>query len=188
MQEPTTKMMHNAHKLVFLAFAYPEHDLEKLMKMLQLPAIDINSCFWIAARNGWLGEPDAKTKSVERIKEPESYDFGPDYQELREKLIYAFHETGSREQDIEEQYLGAWLMGYPQQDILIVMKQLLSEKVLGEYDLTDPKDLKSTYHYFSLYENSEQMWGRKEFEQQPTGAEKPDNSDVEDGGTEAPTE
>jgi hypothetical protein len=58
---------------------------------------------------------------------------------------------------------------------MIALGYLIHTKVLAQYELTDPEDLKSTYTFTSLYENSEQMWGRKYFEKQPTGDEVPED-------------
>lgn len=173
----TNKMLHNANKVAYIAQQYPEHKLGQIIALLGMPAIDINTAIWAATELGFIEEPNKATGEIVIGKLPDTWDFGQEVEDLKEALVYSFTELAKKETDLEETYLGNWTNGYPAHDVLIAMKQLLGDKVLAEYDLTDPMDLKSTYTFYTLYENGEQMWGRKQFETQPTGEEKPDNSD-----------
>ena len=53
---------------------------------------------------------------------------------------------------------------------LIAINHLLEDRVLFEYELTDdnPKLGKSVYKFYTLYENSEMQWGKKNFGVEPT--------------------
>lgn len=179
--KPTKKMLENAHKVTFLIQQYPEHTLEQIISILQLPAIDINSAIWCAVNEGFIEEPGSAGELALKTV-PKKWNFGNTVDELRDAIAYSFAELATKEKDLEENYLGNWTLGYNSHDVLIAMKQLLNDKVLAEYQLTDPEDLKSTYTFYTLWENSEQMWGRKSFKNAPVGdevAEDPNTPEVD---------
>lgn len=175
----TTKILENAHKVTYLVKTYPKKTFKDVLdekgqvidngivSLLAMPAIDINSAIWCAQGYGWLGEPDPETDIMPLLGEPSEWKFGDSLDRLKETILYAFSELAKKETDLEEFHITQWLAGYPTQDMLIAMKHLLETKHLAEYELTDPKDKKSTYKFYSLFENGEQMWGRKSFKVQP---------------------
>ena len=180
MEKYTQKMIENAHKVVFLVKNYPDKNLEHIIAALQMPAIEINNAIWVAVDMGFIVDPDTTEGKMELLKEPEEYQLGQACADLRAMIVFTFNRLATQEKDLEENYMSNWTLGYAGHDVLITLKQLINEHVLATYQLTDPEDTKSTYTFYSLYENSEQMWGRKNFKQQPTGEEVPDTSAPED--------
>lgn len=171
-------MLENAHKVTYIVQQYPQHTVPQIIQLLAMPAIEINTAFWYATNAGWLSEPDPETQRFTFLKAPEKWAFGEAVDTLRDHLLYAFTELAKKENDLDENTLSGWCMGYPSHDQLIALSLMLNDKVLATYDLTDPKDLKSTYTFYTLYENGEQMWGRKNFKEQPTGEEVPEDPDA----------
>lgn len=177
MEEYTPTMVQNAHKVAFLVQQYPDNSLDKLISALQMPAIDINTAIWLATELGFIKNPEETDGKMVLLSVPEAWDFGQAVTDIKAMLKFSFVELAKREKDLEENYLSNWTLGHQGHDVLIALKQMLNEKVLATYELTDPEDTKSTYTFYSLYENSEQLWGRKNFKTQPTGEEIPDTNE-----------
>lgn len=173
----TGKPLHDIHKVVYLANEYPKKTIQEIAKMFDLSALDINNAIWRAEDMGYLViDADGKF-TVDTV--PEKWEFGEGVADLRAQLIYYFKHMARKEADIEETYLGNVTVGYPSQDHFVVIKQMLSDRVLATYTLTDqleipvskkakargkqPEVREETYTFYTLWENSEQEWGRKQF-------------------------
>lgn len=176
----TKKMLHNANKIGFYIQQYPDKKLPDLLNMLQSPAIDINTALWAAEELGWIAEPNKETGEVKLLTAPKTWEFGKAVDDLEDVLLYAFTKLNAKETDLEEFYISQWTMGYPSLDVLVAIKHLLVDKKLAEYEIETPevdekgnevyKDgekVMETYIFYSLYENGEQMWGRKSFKKDP---------------------
>lgn len=165
----TKKMLHNANKVGFIVQQYPEHKLAEVIKLMAMPAIDINTAIWAAEELGFIGKPDRETGNLEFLVAPERWDFGPEVTDLQEALVYSFTELAKVEKDLEENYMSSWTQGYPTQDVLVAVKQLLVDRVLAEYEINDVDETgtDNVYIFYTLFENSEQLWGRKEFKKDP---------------------
>lgn len=173
-----SKMIENANKVAFLVKQYPDHTLTQIIGLLGMPSIEINTAIWKATELGYITELDTETQKVALgPNAPEVFEFGDTVNELMEMITFSFGELAKKEQDLEENYVSNWTMGYASHDVLIALAHLVNTRVLATYDLTDPKDTESTYTFFSLYENGEQMWGKKQFKQEPTGEEVPTTPD-----------
>lgn len=157
-------ILENSHKIAYLIQQYPEHKLEQIIGLVQLPAIDINVAIWTAIDNGLISEPDQETGKSTFLKAPKKWQFGDTVDPLKETLIYAFKNLAKKESDIEENYLNGWLQGYTPHDELIAMKQLLNDQVFAEYMIEDGD---SQYTFYTLYENRDKLWGRSQFKKDP---------------------
>jgi len=174
-------MNHNANKVAFLVKQYPEHTLTQIIGLLGMPSIDINTSIWAATEMGYITELDQETSRVLPGPDmPRKFTFGSKVNELMQKLHYAFSNLAQREEDLEENYVSNWTLGYDAHDVLIALSHLVNTKVLARYELTDPKDTESTYTFYSLYENGEQMWGKKQFKEEPTGEETPTDPETKE--------
>ncbi len=167
-------ILNNAHKMAFMIKKYPEKTLADHLKVFVVPAIEINTSLWKAAELGLITEPDKETGICTYLKDPKKWVFGSRVDDLITMLEYAFKELAKTERDLDEVYISNWTLGHEAYDVMIALGYLIETRVLAQYDLTDPEDLKSTYTFTTLYENSEQMWGRKYFIKEPTGEEVPD--------------
>lgn len=157
-------MLNNANKFTYLVKQYPEHKLEQLVSLLSTPAIDINTAVWYAVELGFVAEPDKKTGKVELLKQPDSWDFGPDYGALEDMLLYAFQQTAKQKTDLEENYVSNWTLGHPSHDVMIAMLRLLEDERIAKYVIEDGEN---PYTFYTLFENRKKLWGRKQFNKDP---------------------
>lgn len=163
------KTIQNAEKLAYLIKEYPAQKVAEVIKLIHLPSIDINAAIWAAVDLGLIRQPDEKTGFAEFLKAPVEWDFGSDERHLENLIMYCLKKRAEKEQDIEEFFLTTWAMGYGPHDLLIATKRLLERKEIASYDIEDKTNKKapSTYTFFTLYGNSEQLWGRKAFKKDP---------------------
>lgn len=159
------RMTENVHKIAYLVEQYPEKNLEGIIEMLVMPAIEINTGLWLAQDLGILSAPDPETGLMTVLKAPKAWEFGKAVTELQEMILYAYGKMNANETDQEEFDYSAWCMGYAAHDALIAMKQLLEQKKMAQYEVVDGEN---TYTFYTLYENGEQEWGRKQFKTEPT--------------------
>lgn len=162
--EISEQLEHMARKVAYLVKAYPEHTMGKITTLIQAPAIVINGSIWAAQDLGYISEPDSKTGVSKLLKEPESWDMGEGLSEMKRLLVLAFTHLAEKETDLEEHYLSRWTQGFTSHDLLIALKQLEDDKVLAQYLLEDGKE---TYTFYTLYENRDKLWGRKQFKKDP---------------------
>lgn len=172
------KHLHDVHQLVFLATQYPGHTAEKLGALYQIATIDINTTAWLAQDKGFI-DIDKDTKIVTVKNTPEQWQFSDEVTNLMDTLQYAIARLNRQEEDLEENILSMWCIGYAGQDILTSMKYLLKTKVLATYDVKDtveislskkakgrgdkPPTRDETYTFFTLSENLDKRWGTKQF-------------------------
>lgn len=162
-------MLHNANKITYLIEQFPKHSPEEILALLQMPPIDVNAAMWYAQELGWITDINKKTNKMKLLATPDMWDFGPLEKTLEDEIEFCFQRLGKDETDLDEKFLSDWTNGYPAHDVIIAMKRLLNDRVLFEYRLTDTdKDgNENVYKFFTLYENSEMQWGKKNFNKAP---------------------
>lgn len=173
------KALEQVHKIVFLANEYPSKTMQEIAKLFEMPPLDINIAIWRAADMGFLTIDENNKFTIHEV--PDKWELGDNINFLKTQLTYYFSHLARDEADLEETYLSNLTAGYPAHDHLIVMKLLLSERILTSYKLIEEieipvskkakvrgkKPLKhdQAYTFFSLWANSEQQWGRKQFKE-----------------------
>lgn len=182
----TKSMLESAHKFVYLVRAYPEKTMDQVIQLFQMPQIDINCAIWVAIENGWLDTYEAegdipvrdpKTGQVLEIKrgpciygkvvENPEWAFGEVVDEIEHLLEYMFDNLTKKEDDVEENYLGAQMSGYSAHDTLIAVKHLLETEVMHEYEIEDGEN---AYIFYTLKANAGKNWGKKQFKSDPLKA------------------
>ena len=161
-------ILENANKLAYLRKIYPELESSDIMKLLQVSGMDQNAAVWLAEELGFI-TVDKVTSEMAFSIEPDTWQFGTAVETLEESITYCFQQLAKREVDLDERFLTDWLIGVPPQDSLVATQHLVEKRVLFEYELTDetPKTGKSAYKFYTLYENSEMQWGKKNFKKEP---------------------
>jgi hypothetical protein len=159
-------MIENANKLTYLRKLYPELSSEDLLKLLQVSDLDKNVAIWLAEELGFITVDDGE---ITLNQAPETWALGKDIKSLQDTIVYCFKQLAKRETDLDEHFLVDWLIGYPSQNSLLAVQQLVDDRVLFEYNLTDEsaKTGLSVYRFYTLYENSEMQWGKKNFAKAP---------------------
>lgn len=164
-----TKTTQNAHKVAYLVSQYPEKTMNEIINMFQLAPVDMNAAIWAAIDLKLISQPDEKTHIATLAKKPKTWEFGPDVEHLIDTVYYCFEKANAEEKDLEENYMNNWLMGYAPQDHFIAIRRLLENKQLAQYELEDGEN---AYDFFTLYENRDKLWGRKQFKQDPLKTDK----------------
>lgn len=162
-------MLANANKVAYLFQQFPKHSPAEIIALFQMAPVDVNAAMWYAQELGWITELDKKKDKIKFVKAPKAWNFGERQSTLEDTILYCFKRLAKDETDLDEHFLSDWTNGYPAHDVIIAMKQLLNDKVLFEYILTDvDKDgNENAYKFFTLYENLEMQWGKKNFRQAP---------------------
>lgn len=177
----STKALQDVHKAVFICNEYPDKTIREVASLFELGALDINNALWRAEDLGFITVEEARTFKVNKL--PAEWNLGEDVDLLREALLYTFNHMARSEADLEETYLSNMTKGYPAHDVAIVIKGLLREGVIVNYDLTNTtvmpnkskkargrgepgETVKDTYTFYTLTENLEQQWGKKQFPDQ----------------------
>lgn len=178
MPDLSERALQEVHKAVFLCQAYPAKTIREIASLMELGAVDINNALWRAEDEGYISVDDEK-RAFKVLRTPTEWNLGEEVAYLREQLLYTFEHMARSEADIEENYLGNMTKGYQAHDVAIVMKQLLSEGVVVDYQLTNstemplskkakgrgekPEIVKDTYTFYTLAANVEKQWGKKQF-------------------------
>lgn len=174
----TPKQVQTMDKLVFLATQYADKTIQELSSLFAMSIFEINTAIWQAQDEGFL-YVDKKTGLYKIEKTPEVWEFGIEVEEIMHTILYTFQKLAEEENDLGDHDLSKWASGWLNHDVAVAMKMLLEEHKLAEYEITDvmtlepskkglkrgkePKVIEDTYTFYSLYENAEQEWGRKQF-------------------------
>ncbi len=172
----TGKALNNVHKVVFLANEYSTKPMKEISSLVILPPADVNVAIWRAIDMGFLTVDNDDKVTIHEV--PEVWELGEDVEYLKQTIVYLFKHLARDEMDLEENLFGHWTAGYATHDVMIAMKLLLADKVMSTYEITNAEIVKkgtktreevtrdSTYTFYTLWENNEQMFGRKQFKDQ----------------------
>lgn len=174
------RIRENANKITFLVEQYPEKSLLEILKMCQMPSIDMNNALWAAQALKYMWEPDKETGKLKLRTTPDKWEFGETETNLEEAIIYALKQTAKSETDLEEHYLNQYIGGYFTHDQFIAIRHLVSTGKITEYEIVDGDDSENVYLFYSLPKNAHHKWGRKQFKKDPLTKELPDESDKPD--------
>lgn len=187
----TDSMKQNAHKIAYLVEQYPEKNMTEIISLVALAPIDTNTAIWFATSSKILemvdrveerevpdpADPEGK-KTIKKevtipygkvVQKPTSWHFGEQEEDLENIIAYAFEKINADENDMEENYLSNWTMGYLSHDVLIAVKRLLEKEFLHEYEIEDGENV---YIFYTLFENKDKVWGQKQFKKNPLTDEK----------------
>lgn len=150
-----------AHKIWFLANEFPGKKIDHVIEIMQLPILEINNAIHLLEQEGAL-HVDKKTRRYDVLTVPDAWDFGTGVDNIKQGLTFAFLTyLQEQEDDLEENYLSNWLVGYSTHDALIAVRVLLNTGMLAEYKLNSPKE--GEYKFFTAARNLDKEWGRKQF-------------------------
>ncbi len=174
------KSLHNVHKVAFLVNEFPALDMTGVIKLFQIPAIEMNVAIWRGQDMGMFTVDEKGKPTTHDL--PKDWQFGESVDRLMEHTMYVFTRLARDEMDMEEHTFLNWFMGYPTQDVMICMRHLMNQKRLVSYEVKDrqPKEqskkqkrkgakleyVDNVYPFYTLYENMEMRWGAKRFKNQ----------------------
>lgn len=157
---------YDARKIAYLIKKYPNHKLEEIISLLEMPQININCAIWKAVELSLMDEPQEGKPLVSHFElDAKVEQFDKYVTVLAETMHYAFNQLAKVDADFEENKLMLWSKGYANHDILIAINLLLDTQVISKYSLvTKGIDGKNEeYLFYTLVGNRSYEWGRKQF-------------------------
>ena len=175
-----TRVLENAHKIYYLAKVYEQDDMVHLSQMFDIPPIEFNAAAWYGQDLGLFAVSDSNKITLGDA--PADFQFGELVKHLMEVLPFTIGKVNEKEAVIEEGYLSNWTAGFPQQDTIIAIKELIAQGVLAELRITDvdviplnreqrrarddgktEERIESEYIFYTLKENEDKGWHEKQF-------------------------
>lgn len=160
-------IIENAQKVSYIVSKFPELSFGDIMELVQLPSLDIDAALWRAQDMGWI-EVDKKKEFIRLIEIPR-FSFGEEVEGIKDRILYAFKKLGELESDMDDFTLGKWLLGFVARDAVIALKQCLDDGTLCSYTIIDSGNKKegdNEYTFYTLPENLDKKWGKKQFKNQ----------------------
>jgi hypothetical protein len=135
-----------------------------LAKELMYPALFLIEALEYGKSLGVL-EHDYKSDKLSVVGEYEGTYMGEEIDRVMgclEELVSVHNE---REEDLSLGLIQTWCMGIRPSACELALRRLVLDGTLAEYRLTDPKDTKSSYDFYTLAENKDKQWGKKQFKE-----------------------
>jgi aromatic ring-cleaving dioxygenase len=159
-----------ANVLAFYAYYHPKENVDQIAEDIKLPVSLIVNGLYAGDRLGLFKSVKVgpQFKEINVIAVPDdTADFGKDMERVKEIMLEVVSNVNSDKKDITDDNLFIWI-GAPLVISKVGVQLLLNEGKLVKYRITDPKDPKSKYHFLTLPENKEEMFGRAEFKRKPS--------------------
>ena len=158
-----------ANILAFYSYYHPKATVDEIALDFKLPVAVIVNGLYYGERNGLYTAkkkgPQYKEITVEAVPDVNA-DFGKDLERVKGLIYEVVTNVNSDEKDITDENLYIWL-GVPLIVSKVALRLLLNEGKLAKYTIADPKDKKSKYHFYTLIENKDKLFGKQEFKVQP---------------------
>lgn len=185
------------HKVVWLMNEYPGKTINEFASTFLVArqdyftvpgmcTFDINTAIYRAVDLGYVVIDDPEfdgtgTYKVDQV--PKIWQLGEVVESLTKAIPYVIGKLNDEEGDIMDAQLQKWFAPtYNGYDYAIALKQLLNDRVIVDYQLTNvniiepskkgkkrgkkAEEIRDTYTFYTLFENLEQRWGIKQFPDQ----------------------
>jgi hypothetical protein len=90
-------------------------------------------------------------------------EFGSEQTRIQNEILRVIASANQDEQDVESGTLQMWLRGIRPGDVELALHILQKVDFIVQYDLANPKDLKTNYTFYCLRINEGKNWGLKQF-------------------------
>lgn len=154
-----------ANILAFYSYYHPKESVDAIALDFKIPAAIIVNALYYGERAGIFKAkkegPQYKEIVVPVVPDNNS-DFGADFERVKSNILETITNLNSDEEDITDDNLFIWL-GVPLVVSRSALQLLINEGKLAKYWIIDPKDPKSKYHFYTLTENKDKMFGKKQF-------------------------
>jgi len=158
-----------ANILAFYSYYNPKENVDAIAMDFKIPAALIINALYYGERVGIFTakkEGPQYKEIVVPVVPDDTSDFGPDFDRVKSNILEVITNLNSDEEDITDDNLFIWL-GVPLVVSKSALQLLLNEGKLTKYWIVDPKDPKSKYNFYTLTENKDKFFGKKQFKQQP---------------------
>ena len=154
-----------ANILAFYSYYHPKETVDEIALDFKLPAALIVNGLYYGERKGlYVAKkkgPQFKEITVTAVPDNNS-NFGADLERVKSNIFETITNLNSDAEDITDDNLFIWL-GVPFIVAKSALQLLVNEKKLVKYRIIDPKDKKSIYHFYTLVENKDKFYGKKQF-------------------------
>lgn len=163
-----------ANILAMYSYYHPKASVDDIALDFKIPvALIVNGLYYgehnglfIAKKEG----PQFKEIIVQAIPD-DNADFGKDLERVKTMIVETITNINSDEEDITDDNLFIWL-GVPLVVARVALQLLVANGTLVKYRITDPKDAKSKYYFYTLAENKDNFYGSKQFKRRPKKGKK----------------
>ena len=154
-----------ANILALYSYYHPKETIDEIALEFKIPAALIVNGLYYGDRAGLF----TTTKNGPQFKEiivpalpDDNSDFGKDFERVKSTIYETITNLNSEGEDITDDNLYIWL-GVPLVVAKTALQVLVNELKLVKYSIRDPKDVKSKYYFYTLYENKGKFYGKKQF-------------------------
>lgn len=154
-----------ARQLAILNEMHPKQSIKQLAGRLGFSPIYIINALDEGERMG-LFTRNKKNSSIKNHQIELNYqdlDLGDDITQILMAIERVIGDANDDEQDVESKTLEFWCVGINPAITEMCIYILKEANIIAEYELSDPKDEKSKYTFYSLYGNEQNKWGKKQF-------------------------
>lgn len=158
-----------ANILAFYSYYHPKESVDDIALDFKIPAANIVNGLYYGDRNRLFTtkKKGPQFKEIIVIAVPDdNADFGKDLERVKGNILEIITNLNSDKEDITDDNLFIWL-GVPFIVAKTCLQLLINEGKLIKYRITDPKDPKSKYHFYTLSENKEKFYGKVQFRRKP---------------------
>jgi len=158
-----------ANILAFYSYYFPKDTVDDIALDFKLPPANIINGLYYGERNGLFTakKKGAQYKEIVVQAVPDdNADFGKDLDRVKSNILEVITNLNSDKEDITDDNLFIWL-GVPFIIAKVALRLLANEGKLVKYRITDPKDRKSKYYFYTLSENKDKFYGNKQFRRMP---------------------
>lgn len=134
----------------------------KIAQELMYPPLFLINALDLGVSRGVL-EHDYESDELKVVKEPASTHMGEEVNWLKNALEDKVRYENDRENDLSLGLVQQWCTGVRPSAAELALRRLVLDRVLAEYELTDPKDKDSVYTFYTLIGNKDKQWGKKQF-------------------------
>lgn len=154
-----------ANILAFYSYYHPSESIDDIALDFKIPAAIIVNGLYYGERTGLFEAkkkgPQFKEIIVQAVPD-NTADFGKDMERVKDNIFEVVTNLNTDQEDITDDNLFIW-MGVPLVVAKTALQLLVNDGKLVRYRITDPKDPKSKYHFYTLTENKKEFFGHKQF-------------------------
>lgn len=158
-----------ANILAFYSYYHPKESVDQIALDFKIPAANIINGLYYGERTGLFTakKKGAQYKEIVVQAVPDATaDFGKDLERVTANTYEIITNLNSDGEDITDDNLFVWL-GVPFVVAKTALQLLVNDGKIVKYRITDPKDVKSKYHFYTLTKNKDAFFGSKQFLRKP---------------------
>lgn len=154
-----------ANILAYYSYYNPKDDVDQIALDFKLPAALIVNGLYYGDKHHLFTVKKKGPQFKEIVTETppaDETDFGRDLDRIKGIIFEVISNLNTDEEDITDDNLFIWL-GVPLIVAKVALQILVNGGLLAKYRITDPNDPKSIYHFYTLIENKDKFYGKKQF-------------------------